>query len=198
MTNLQTTSSQIDELLARPERQLKVVENDQIAAKTKAARKPSRPVTKTSAIESSTEGENSLTAAPFGKSGYKMEGDKIKTPAKTPEQVPAKTLAKIPAKTRSDSKTELREGRYGGHVITAEVSADSVRIVSWTLPEGKPAPKKFGLVDDTFKTAGEAGRAAFAATNKGDGIPASLDGRSLTFREPKPAKPAKTVPVLYD
>lgn len=157
MVNLVNTSAELDEYEEqRSAINLTVVVNDQREAKAKSARRPSRTVTK---VEPTTE---SADAAPA------VEG---------PTETATKNLG--------DALSALLEGRYGGHVVTATKTSEGVTVTSWTLPSGKPAAQKLGLVGETFKTPGQAGVAAFKATNKHFGIPAKLEGRSLTFRAPR-------------
>jgi len=80
-------------------------------------------------------------------------------------------------------------GKHKGHIITGTFQTNPeggkplFKIEEWTTPDGKAAPKKAGLIGKTFKSAGIAGVAAYAALHEHFGTPERLEGRHLTFND---------------
>lgn len=66
-------------------------------------------------------------------------------------------------------------GKYQKHVLTGTVLEDEasqkLRIDAWALPEGKAAPKKAGLVGETYDSVGKAGVEAVKAIRANRGLP---------------------------
>lgn len=141
------------------------------------------------AVEPTEKEEKEMATATAKKSKAKEEKPAKATRAKA--QVEEKPVQKpVATKKSSTSQSGGRAvevtGKYKGHTVTGVMTVrdegkPTVELTSWTLPDGKSAPKKVGVVGQSYKSPSAAGYAVFVAMNEHYGIPEKTTGRFMEF-----------------